>query len=133
MGWQIDNEIYFQGCTCSHCEEGFREHLRKKYGTVENLNKAWNLTLWSQEYSDFDEIGIPVNAWHNPHIKLEYHLFQSDTHSNYIGMQADILKKYTKAPIGTGCGFHHQKVTGHTGQLIQHGRKILALRIKTVE
>ncbi|MBQ2881869.1 MAG: beta-galactosidase [Clostridia bacterium] len=101
MGWQIDNEIYFQGCTCSHCEEGFREHLRKKYVSVENLNNAWNLTLWSQEYSDFDEIEIPVNAWHNPHIRLEYNLFQSDTHSNYIGMQIDILKKYTKSPIGT--------------------------------
>ena len=101
MGWQIDNEIYLQGCTCPECEALFREHLKKKYGTVENLNKAWNLTLWSQEYSDFDEIRIPVHAWHNPHLKLEYLLFQSDTHSRYIGMQADILKKYTKAPIGT--------------------------------
>lgn len=103
MGWQIDNEIYFQGCTCPACEESFREHLKNKYGygTVENLNKSWNLTLWSQEYSDFSEIRIPVNAWHNPHIKLEYKLFQSDSHSRYIGMQADILKKYTKAPIGT--------------------------------
>lgn len=101
MGWQIDNEIYFQGCTCPECETLFRRHLEKRYGTVEALNKAWNLTLWSQEYSSFDEIRIPVNAWHNPHLKLEYKLFQSDTHSNYIGMQADILRKYTKAPIGT--------------------------------
>ncbi len=101
MGWQIDNEIYLQGCTCPHCEALFREHLIKKYGTVENLNKSWNLTLWSQEYSSFDEIRIPINAWHNPHLRLEYLIFQSDSHSNYIGMQADILRKYTKAPIGT--------------------------------
>ena len=101
MGWQIDNEIYFQGCTCPECERLFRKHLENKYGTVENLNKSWNLTLWSQEYSNFEEIRIPINAWHNPHLKLEYKLFQSATHSNYIGMQADILKKYTKAPIGT--------------------------------
>ncbi len=101
MGWQIDNEIYFQGCTCHHCEALFREFLQSKYDSVENLNKSWNLTLWSQEYSSFDEISIPVNAWHNPHLKLEYKLFQSKTHSDYIGMQADILKKYTKAPIGT--------------------------------
>ncbi|MBE6618651.1 MAG: beta-galactosidase [Ruminococcaceae bacterium] len=101
IGWQLDNEINAQNCTCPDCVALFREHLRKKYGTIENMNKAWNLTLWSQEYSSFSDVNIPVNAWHNPHIKLEYRLFQSDSHSNYIGMQADILKKYTKAPIGT--------------------------------
>ncbi len=101
MGWQIDNEIYLQGCTCPECEALFREHLKKRYGSVEAINKAWNLTLWSQEYSSISEIRIPVNAWHNPHIKFEYLLFQSDSHSRYIGMQADILRKYTRAPIGT--------------------------------
>ncbi len=101
MGWQMDNEIYLQWCACPECNTLFREHLKKRYGTVENLNKSWNLTLWSQEYSSFDEIDIPANAWHNPHLRFEYLMFQSDSHSNYIAMQADILKKYTNAPIGT--------------------------------
>ncbi len=101
IGWQIDNEIGLQHCTCSYCLEGFQKYLKGKYGTVEALNRAWNLTLWSQEYASFEEIHIPVNAWHNPHLRMEFRLFQSKTQSEYIGMQADILKKYTKAPIGT--------------------------------
>jgi len=101
IGWQVDNEINTQNCSCPNCLAGFREFLRVKYGTVENLNRAWNLTLWSQEYSSFGEINIPINAWHNPHLKLEFKLFQSKSHSDFIGMQVDILKKYTKAPIGT--------------------------------
>ncbi len=38
IGWQIDNEIYLQNCHCRHCENQFRRHLKKKYGTIEELN-----------------------------------------------------------------------------------------------
>lgn len=103
IGWQIDNEIYPQepGCVCPHCMDNFHQHLKEKYGTVDNLNAAWNLNLFSQAYDSFDEIPAPFNTWHNPHIKLEWLLSQEKNHVNFVHMQAAILKKYTSAPIGT--------------------------------
>jgi len=103
IGWQIDNEIYpwGQGCCCESCIDSFHKYLKKKYGSVENINKAWNLNLFSQAYDSIDDIPVPINAWHNPHIKLEWNLSQAKNHVEFVHMQTEILKKYTTVPIGT--------------------------------
>lgn len=103
IGWQIDNEIYHSmpGCCCEHCMAAFRSHLAKKYGDVEGVNKAWNLNLFSQAYDSLEDIPAPFNAWHNPHIKLEWNLSHRDSHKKFVHTQAGIIRKYSKAPIGT--------------------------------
>lgn len=101
IGWQIDNEINGEKCCCPVCTEKFHRFLERKYGTVENLNRQWNLTLFSQAYDNFDQIPIPVNGWQNPHVKLEWTLFHGESHIEFIHMQADELRPYTDAPIGT--------------------------------
>ncbi|OJU16131.1 MAG: hypothetical protein BGN88_03320, partial [Clostridiales bacterium 43-6] len=47
------------------------------------------------------EIPTPSHAWHNPHLNLEWKLFQQGSNINFIHMQATILKPLTSAPIGT--------------------------------
>ncbi len=103
IGWQIDNEIYPNdpGCCCMYCREAFHRRLREKYGSVEEINRAWNLNIFSQNYESIDDIPIPINGWHNPQIKLEWALSQAQNHIEFVHMQAGILKKYTSAPIGT--------------------------------
>ena len=103
VGWQIDNEIYThnEGCFCIDCQGKYWEYLREKYGTIENLNAAWNLSLWSQGYDRFEDIPAPRDAWHNPHLRMEWMIRQNMSHVDFVHMQADILRKYTKAPIGT--------------------------------
>ena len=103
IGWQIDNEIYHwgDGCCCAHCMEAFHKHLYAKYGDADGVNTAWNLNLFSQAYDNIEDIPAPVNAWHNPHVKLEWNLSHRDSHKEFVHMQASILKKYTAAPIGT--------------------------------
>ncbi len=103
IGWQIDNEIYSwgTGCVCEHCIERFHKALEKKYGSIENLNARWNLNLFSQAYDSFDEIPAAVNAWHNPHIHMEWIVSNREAQIDFVHRQAVILRKYTKAPIGT--------------------------------
>lgn len=104
IGWQIDNEIYLQnneGCFCKNCEEKYRKHLEKKFGTVEEMNKRLNLNLFSQWYDSFDEVPLPRDTWENPHLKQEFLISAGKANIDFVAMQAEILKKYTKAPIGT--------------------------------
>ncbi len=103
VAWQIDNEIYMgdDGCFCEYCKNEFHEFLRRKFGTIEELNRAWNLSLWSQEYSSFAQIPLPRDAWHNPHLGQEWRIFQNQSHIAFVHKQAEILHRYTKMPVGT--------------------------------
>jgi len=104
IGWQIDNEIYLQnneGCFCKNCAEKYHKHLENKFGTIDELNKRLSLNLFSQAYDSFDEIPLPRDTWENPHLKQEFLISAGQANIDFVAMQAEILKKYTKAPIGT--------------------------------
>ena len=56
--WHISNEFGGE-CHCPLCQDAFREWLREKYGTIENLNDKWCTTFWSHRYNSFEEIESP--------------------------------------------------------------------------
>lgn len=117
IGWQLDNEIYTrgEGCVCKYCLERFHRELKEKYGTIEELNRQWNLNLFSQAYDTFEEIPAAINAWHNPHICLEWGQSHHNANIDFMHKQAEILKQYTDAPIGTDMmpinGMDYEKMT----------------------
>ena len=45
IAWHIGNE-YDNYCYCEKCEKKFQEWCKKKYKTIENVNKAWNMNFW---------------------------------------------------------------------------------------
>lgn len=112
IAWQIDNEFGCHGstlCYCEHCRQAFGEWLRKKYGTIENLNDKWGTVFWSLSFSSFEDIILPVynsceseneHVWsHNPSLDLEYRRFASDSWVYYQKLQIDAIKKYTDKPV----------------------------------
>lgn len=104
IGWQIDNEINIldNGCYCEYCLKGWANYLDKKYGTIDNLNKRWGLELFSQAYESFEQVSAPKPfSWHGAHIKFDWWVYQAQPHIDFIKMQADILHRYTKMPVGT--------------------------------
>ncbi len=126
IGWQIDNEIYTHddGCVCPYCIENFHNRLRAEYGTVEEVNRRWNLNLFSQAYDSIDDIPAAVGTWHNPHIRYEWTMSHHDADRRFIHRQYDILKRYTGAPIGTDMmpfnGLDHETMTDLlTGEICQ--------------
>lgn len=56
--WHISNEIQGE-CHCSQCQAAFREWLRERYGTLDNLNHAWWTAFWSHTYTDWEQIESP--------------------------------------------------------------------------
>ena len=56
--WHLSNE--FSGhCYCEHCQEAFRGWLKKRYGTLENLNQAWWTSFWAHRYTDWSQVEAP--------------------------------------------------------------------------
>ena len=104
VGWQIDNEIfpYDDGCFCDLCAEAFRTYLKEKYGTVGNLNEKWGTVRWSLTYDSFSDVLPPVpGEWRHPSLAVEWKRFQCDQIRSFVREQADILHKYSSAPVGT--------------------------------
>ena len=105
IGWQLDNEIatFDRGCSCPDCMRAFHTRLRQKFGSIENLNKAWNLNMWSQAYESFEDIPHPdERTWSNPSLISEYTSFNSDSHADFMRIQAETLRANgVTAPIGT--------------------------------
>ena len=104
IGWQIDNEIaaFGFGCFCPNCAQGFIQHLAARYGTIDELNRRWNLHLFSQAYDSFEQVPLPrPHTWHSPHLRFEWYTFQANSNTRFVKLQADILHGYTKAPVGT--------------------------------
>lgn len=56
--WHVSNE-YNNECHCPRCQDRFREWLRERYGTIENLNRCWWGGFWSHRYASFEEIESP--------------------------------------------------------------------------
>ena len=103
VGWQIDNEIYpwDMGCFCPECLSQFQQALSKRYGTIDALNQAWNLNLFSQWYDSFAQVPTPRDAWHHPSLREQWLTFQSESHIAFVHRQADILHRYVDVPVGT--------------------------------
>ncbi len=105
IGWQIDNEIYpkgQRGCCCPVCHRLFQEAMRARYGTIDALNAAWCNALWSQDYTSFSDLPVPrVGTGHHPSLLTAWMQVQSDSYVAFSNHQADLLHRFTQAPVGT--------------------------------
>ncbi len=98
IGWQIDNEFVLQKwgrCYCKYCRAGFQEWLRDKYGNLDKINREWGTSFWSQTYTDFSQIPVPLpsNADPNPGLALDYHRYQSFANVSFMQEQLSMLRK----------------------------------------
>lgn len=94
IGWQTDNEFEMMLCNCASCESKFRLWLKRKYGSLDAVNKAWGLVVWSGEYSSWEEVHTPRGGQLqlNPSFQLDYHRFQNESIIEYQQIQVDILR-----------------------------------------
>jgi len=80
--WHVGNEYgcHVPACYCDVSAEAFRAWLRERYGSIEDLNRAWGTDFWSQRYSQWDEVIPPrrTPTWPNPSQQLDFMRFSSD-------------------------------------------------------
>ena len=92
IGWQVDNEFGGPKCYCEGCRKEFQRWLRKKYRTLEGVNRAWGNAFWSHEYTSWEQIPMPWHAASNPAFYLDFCRFHSEMVVRYSDMQIQIIK-----------------------------------------
>lgn len=114
VAWHVNNE-YGGNCYCDHCAAAFREWLRARYQTLDRLNAAWNMNVWSHTIHDWDEIVVPNelgDAW-GPEgtetivagLSIDYLRFQSDAMLDLFKMEKGIIERFAPdVPVTTN--FH---------------------------
>ena len=98
IGWQIDNELTLGEsgrCYCRFCREGFQQWLRGRYTSLDAINQAWGTVFWSNTYTDFSQIPVPLpsGAPPNPGFALDYDRYQSYANVSFLEEQLAMLRK----------------------------------------
>ncbi|MBT2757806.1 beta-galactosidase [Mesobacillus foraminis] len=100
--WHVNNE-YGWRCYCDNCEKGFREWLKARYGSLEELNRAWYTSFWGHTFHDWDEIVLPnllsehlslnnTDTTTFQGISLDYARFNSDSILECYKLERDAIK-----------------------------------------
>lgn len=116
LGFQVGNEFAQESsgrCHCDDCVKKFRNWLEKEYGNINELNKRWGTKFWGQTYNYFNQIMPPIatvekdssdlikNFYDNPSLRLLFERFCSESLTEYLQLQIEILKGFTEKIITT--------------------------------
>ncbi|HBF36614.1 MAG TPA: beta-galactosidase [Firmicutes bacterium] len=98
--WHISNE-YVEGgyCYCDNCAKEFRMWLQKKYGSLEELNRVWNMSFWGHTVYSWEEVVVPSNLNGDNRcfqgMSLDYYRFMSDSLLECYRNEYDAIKVHT--------------------------------------
>jgi beta-galactosidase len=92
IGYQIDNETHSKGVSDKHVHLSFVDHLKKKFGSVDKLNKAWGFNYWGQAITEWDELH-PAAGFNHPGYKLEWIRYQQKIVHDFLEWQAELVRK----------------------------------------
>ena len=108
--WHISNE-YGGECYCPICQENFRNWLRCKYETIDQLNRQWWTYFWSHQYSDWKQIHPPVpNGEMSVHgLVLDWKRFVTHQTTDFMKMEIEAVKSANpNIPVTTNLmGFYN--------------------------
>lgn len=112
--WHVANE-YGTYCYCDTCQQKFREWLKQRYQTIEELNKRWHTVFWGRTLYNFDEVYLPTELnddyRFNPAVQLDYQRFVTESTANCFQNEYDAIRKWDKeTPIQTNMSGHIKKL-----------------------
>ena len=112
--WQIDNEPVYPPLDSTtnmdfcHCEETRRDFIawaKKKYGSLDEINRVWGAKFWTNEFGEFEDITTPkAGVWDagNPHIFIDWFRFKTESLHDFLMWEKDLVRQLDKSrKIGT--------------------------------
>ena len=95
IGWQLDNETSAYGASNPDVFVGFRNHLREKFGTTDNLNKAWFLNYWGEDVNAWEDLPTRDSAQSTGY-KLEWSRWEQMRVTDFLAWQAALVREYRR-------------------------------------
>ena len=95
IGFQIDNETKHYGVSSAPVAAGFREWLKKRFGTVEALNYAFGLAHWSNTVASFDELPDPAGTI-NGSYACAFEAYRRELAADFLKWQSGIVRQYKR-------------------------------------
>ena len=103
VGWHISNE--FSGdCHCELCQAAFRDFLKKEYGTLDALNRAWWNGFWSHTVTDWAQLHSPspIGELSVHGLSLAWQRFATHQTADFIRNEVEPLRRLTpQLPVTT--------------------------------
>lgn len=108
--WHISNEFGGE-CHCDLCQNEFRNWLKEKYKTLDNLNKKWWTTFWSHTFTSWDQIESPSPIGENQvhALNLDWKRFVTDRTIDFMKHEINTVKKYNPSiPATTNFMYYYE-------------------------
>ena len=98
--WHVSNEYNAEECRCDLCVSAFQDWLRKRYASLDELNRAWWTSFWSHRYTDWAQIRPEDESIHG--LQLDWKRFLSDQTLDFFLAEAAVLREVTpEVPLTT--------------------------------
>ena len=101
--WHINNE-YGRTCYCETCAAAFRDWLRDRYGSLEEVNRRWYTAFWGKTFTHWEQIEPPFQEIGEQAImalRIDYDRFQSDSLLACYRAEYDAIRAHSDLPITT--------------------------------
>jgi beta-galactosidase len=95
IGWQLDNETSAYGASNHDVFVGFLNHLREKFGTTDNLNKAWFLNYWGEDVNTWEDLPSRDSAQSTGY-KLEWSRWAQMRVTDFLTWQAALVRQFRR-------------------------------------
>ncbi|WP_413668273.1 beta-galactosidase [Mucilaginibacter sp. Mucisp86] len=95
IGFQVDNETTSYNANNYDFQISFVDYLKKKFGTVERLNKIWGLNYWGMTMNGWEEFPERDGVT-NTGYKLEWERFKRKAVADYLNWQTEIVRAYKR-------------------------------------
>lgn len=95
IGFQIDNETKHYGVCGKRILGMFREWMKSRYKTIEEVNEALGLNYWSSSVTSFEDLPDPTGTI-NGSYACEFEIFRRSLAAEFLMWQSDIVKQYSR-------------------------------------
>jgi beta-galactosidase len=95
IGYQIDNETKAYGTAGPAVQKLFVEHMKRKFPSLEALNKAYGLDYWSNRINSWEDFPSVVGTI-NASLGSEFSAFQRQLVTDFLAWQAALVREYKK-------------------------------------
>jgi beta-galactosidase len=92
IGWQLDNETKSYGAANPDVFIGFQHYLERKFGTPENLSKAWFLNYWGEDLHTWEDLPTRDGAQSTGY-KLEWTRWSQMRVTDFLHWQAALVRE----------------------------------------